>query len=152
MNDEKVLNIYKQRLLLHRDSGDVRHALARLDRMATLEPALGLWKQILGSILLIESRERPQFVRAIEWSIATLFPYRKFTCGIFQMHESPFRFESSVREVVKRLERGGCLPCTDHDSLIRIAFVWHGAATKQRGEAFGYSKGLEVAISCLESD
>lgn len=143
-------HLLKSRLQQHRNAGSIEQVLIRLDRLAATDPHISDWKTILTSILLIESRERPQFVRAIEWILSPLIPFRRMTCGIFQMRKSPFQFERSAQEVVRRLEEAGCSPLTDEASLSQIAFIWHGAATRQKGEGVGYADALRVALECVK--
>jgi hypothetical protein len=151
MNEQDVSILYRSRLLHQREVGSVRSAFSKIESLASNNSSIAVWREILLSILLIETRERPRVIRALEWLISILIPSRETTCGMFQMTNSPFRFNKSVSEVVGRLEANDCSPSLEIRSLEQVARLWHGASTRQRGEALSYVSAMQIAISCLNS-
>lgn len=118
----------------------------KLDGLTFREPLLEPWHSILLAILMLETRERPRFARALEWLLYLMRLNRDLTCGVFQMKSAPYRFEVAAREVALRLSSQGCEPSLQKDSLDKIARVWNGAASRQPGSCIGYADALRCAL------
>lgn len=146
LSPKRAAELLRRSLFRQRNKRLVNYSLRRLNKLGEEDLSIRSWVPILSSILLIESRERPRLIRGIEWIASILFRYREFTCGVFQMTNSPFRFTRAASEVVRRLELRECTSLIDSASLTQIARAWHGAASKQPGEMVGYQDALEIAL------
>jgi hypothetical protein len=120
----------------------------RIDASVRTGSIDGRWAPIIKAIMLVEIRERPAPVRAVEW-VLSLLParrMRRITRGPLQMRRAPRRFEAALMEAQLRLQRMLDYPPASSLDVRRLAAAWNGADVQQVGAAVSYQDALSMAL------
>ena len=141
---------YQRRLALRARSSSFLRFDRKLRDVSDGDDVIGRWVDVLRVIALVEAQERPPLVRAVEWCAHwTVKKWRPVTTGPLQLHRGPWDCRSMSYAAVSLLSSSGCVPELNEKSLHRIAVVWHGASTRQRGCDIGYLEALRTAAAII---
>lgn len=116
------------------------------------------WTYTISLILLVEMQERGALHRGGEWLVTAACvrgtSRTRLTLGPLQMTGAPWDLGEAAIAAVEYLESRGCDPVREgkRSSLEEIARAWHGAASRQRGQAISYADALITASLALNRD
>src|SRR5689334_15344615 len=124
---------YVWRLADHARSRDARRGLAKLDLACHSSELVAAHREELAMILLVETSERPPWMRALEWTVRALGRWST-TCGPLQMRDAPIRVVGGFAVGAEKLERLG-----DHPSLDVLAKYWNGSCAAHPNAYISYA-------------
>lgn len=124
-----------------------RRLFHRLRGAASESVGVGAAQDILAAILLVESRERPVGIRAIERA-AQLLGSNRVTCGPLQLRGAPWPLEAGFEMAAERLSN---IPREDGTpDWQRVAELWHGPNTDRTSGAVRYAEALALADRAVQ--
>ena len=146
---EQQRRAYYWRQVDHAGSRDAKRALGVLDRVAQQHAVVELYHRHLTAIVLIETLERPLWIRVAEWA-ARICGRTRTTCGPLQLRGAPFATAKAYRlgalqldAMAHELKRA----LTSGD----VAAYWHGSAARQTGASISYEEAIEIAAAAVSA-